>query len=316
MNEMANYASEILGDSHRLVKLDGTHAVDLDEAVSALRKDDVVLVRGLSMDRADEMLHSLSARFELADSLQLQAGLASLFGHRTNVGDYFMSVNRRNDYDFVTPHSEGDHISDLQIASLYCIKNTTDGGHTILINIDGENAVWPNLREQVAKISPSSRKLTHGEAKIARAYHSLNSPNDIISNGDQIIHKIDTQIEGIDIFDVLTPPRKSFSKIIGRDIHVYWDNISSIDMSVPQYFEEILASFGLLKSADGIVNMDSDKKRRVWRSNVDHKVLFKSQIALKLSPGDLIIQNNMTWTHSASNWTPGSGVRDLVAAFA
>jgi hypothetical protein len=30
----------------------------------------------------------------------------------------------------------------------------------------------------------------------------------------------------------------------------------------------------------------------------------------------LIIQNNLTWTHAVNNWSPGSGLRKVAAAFA
>jgi len=55
---------------------------------------------------------------------------------------------------------------------------------------------------------------------------------------------------------------------------------------------------------------------QVWNSGVDYSKVFRCKITRKLAPGDLIIQNNLTWVHSSSNWSPGSGTRKVAASFA
>jgi hypothetical protein len=35
-----------------------------------------------------------------------------------------------------------------------------------------------------------------------------------------------------------------------------------------------------------------------------------------MAGGDLVIYNNLTWAHSVANWSPDSGTRRVIAAFA
>jgi len=83
--------------------------------------------------------------------------------------------------------------------------------------------------------------------------------------------------------------------------------------------QHCLRESGLLKETlEGptVGMMDNAADRRVWNSGVSFAGLFKCKITRKLRPGELIIQNNFTWTHAASNWFRGSGTRRIAASFA
>jgi alpha-ketoglutarate-dependent taurine dioxygenase len=69
-------------------------------------------------------------------------------------------------------------------------------------------------------------------------------------------------------------------------------------------------------SGPGVNYFDKAYTRAVWRSGVTYRQLFRAVVIHRLEPGDLLIQNNLTWAHAASNWTPGSGIRNVIAAFA
>jgi len=57
-----------------------------------------------------------------------------------------MSVNERNDYQFIPPHSEGNHLMNMQLAAFFCYENSTDGGVTVLLNINETFNEWHKLR--------------------------------------------------------------------------------------------------------------------------------------------------------------------------
>jgi hypothetical protein len=292
--------------------------IDADRALDALRQDSVILARDLNLDQAERAVEAIAAKLSLIEQLELQAGFASFLGHRKKIGKYFMSVNNRNDYQFFAPHSEGDSFSNMQLASFYCIENSTDGGDTILLNVDSSSGTFPELREKLTRIAPGSKPLTPGEMARVKAQYKLASPPDI-RNDDQVLQERPTQIPGLTIADVLAKPIKTYSRILDRDLFVYWDSVASIDYESLRMFANLLRGCGLLKEPDGGLDvgiMDNAAKRRVWTSGADHASVFRCKAILKLVPGDLIVQNNLTWTHSASNWTPGSGVRNLAAAFA
>ena len=127
----------------------------------AIRDDCVVLVRNLTAERAEAVLHGVAAEFGLAESLAMHADLAFL-GNRVKTGKYFMTVNKRDRYHIVTPHSEGTSFVGMQLASFYCLENSTDGGETILFHVDGSGDVWPLLRER------ARRGVVDGGAPLAR----------------------------------------------------------------------------------------------------------------------------------------------------
>ena len=95
--------------------------------------------------------------------------------------------------------------------------------------------------------------------------------------------------------------------------------MASIDHDLSSAYTRLLKQWGLLKQPSNgsqVYELDNAAGRRVWRSGIDYSQIFKCRITYKLRPGDLLIQNNVTWTHSASNWSPDSGTRNVAAAFA
>ena len=296
-----------------------SQGIDLDLVLASLRRDLVVLVRSVSADQADGVMHAVADRLGLSNALKLQAGFASFLGHRYNIGKYFMSVNNRDDYHFITPHSEGGSSIGMQLASFFCYENSTDGGETILMNVDDSSEVWQSLRESVKKGRLTSGRLPAHEIARARALYRVNLPADTLKEDDQILEERRTEIAGLTVAEVLAKPIKTYSCILDRKLYAYWDTVGSIDFDSAQEYAHLLRRCGLLREpAAGldVSQMDNAADRRVWHSGVSYALLFKCKITRKLAPGELVIQNNMTWTHAVTNWSPGSGTRKIAACFA
>ncbi|MFT5163909.1 MAG: hypothetical protein ACI9FJ_002506 [Alteromonadaceae bacterium] len=305
-------------DRSRLLNLQYNHqADDINCVISALKKDQVVLVQGIEPDEANQFLFAVSSALGLGDALALQSTFASSLGHRDNVGDYFMSVNKRKDYQFVTPHSEGGSFGNIQLASFYGYENTTDGGESILMNVDQSSDIWPLLREKTNR-GMADRPLTDAEINQLKVMARVNMPEDTLSESDEILSQR-VLVPGFTLFEVLAKLRKSYSKILDQNIHAYWDAVECVDFDSALQFNDFLTQNGLLKQLAQklpIEMIDVDAPRRVRHLGCVYDRLFSSKITHKLQPGELVIQNNLSWTHSVNNWTPGSGTRKVVGAFA
>lgn len=310
--------SPILEDQGRLFVLKRDNKEDkIDVIKEALKNDQVILAQNLCQEEADELMYSIAAKFDLSGSLELQAAFAASLGHRENIGKYYMTVNKRDDYQVVAPHSEGGSFTNLQLASFFCEENTTDGGETILMNINSDCNIWGLLREQVRR-GRSSRPMAPAEIRQARALFRLNMPEDTVREDDEILVQKDIN-EIFSLFDVLAKPQKTYSKILDKQCHAYWDSIESIDLDSVKEFNQFLRYNGLLKLPDNHFDdkkLDDSNDRRIRGFGSQYEQLFRYKITRKLAAGDFIILNNLTWCHSVSNWTPGSGIRKVAAAFA
>ncbi|TWC56949.1 MULTISPECIES: hypothetical protein [Burkholderia] len=294
-------------------------AIDVDSIVDRIRQDKVVLIKNLTAVDADKTAYDIASGLGLNDSLELQAGFASAYGHRENVGQYFMSVNRREEYQFIPPHSEGNSSIGLQLASFFCYENSTDGGETILMQVDQSSAAWSSLRERVRRGKLTSTSFKEEEAIRARARYNIDIHADLLRDNDEILRESISDIAGLTLVDVLARPRKTYSRILGQDMYAYWDSIASIDRDSAYEYMQLLEQDGLLKKPGNDLEasgMDNASARRMINSKVMYKELFRQRITHKLMPGEMIVFNNMTWTHAANNWSPGSGVRKITAAFA
>ncbi|MGI8548598.1 MAG: hypothetical protein ACR2M1_14940 [Gemmatimonadaceae bacterium] len=297
----------------------GATGVDVESIIAALRQDQVVLIPGVAPEQADDLMFRVAERAGLAEALQLQAGFADLHGHRTRIGKYFMTVNKRRDYQFVGPHSEGSSFAGMQLAAFLCYRNTTDGGETILLNADDSSPAWNSLRERVRRGRVASRPLAPHEITRVRGMYQLRLPDDMLRDDDQVISETKTPIPGLTVLDVLAKPKKVRSRLLDRDLYAYWDTIESVDADSAREFERLLQRTGLLKEPPADFDrraMDDAVARRIWRSGVTYDQLFRCKVTRKLAPGELILVNNLTWTHAVSNWTPSSGTREVAAAFA
>jgi hypothetical protein len=258
----------------------------------------------------------------LADKLTLQAGFAtarSRGGRRDNMGKYFMSVTERESYQFISPHSEGSSFIDMQLASFYCHENTTDGGDTIVMNVDESSESWESLREQVVRVRPGGRKLTPGERARARGLYKFDPSTATLQDDDHVVRERPSAIAGLTLVDVLARVPPTYSCILERSLRVFWDSVGNIDYDALHAYAALLRDTGSLREPPGglaLDRMDASAYARRWSSGVDYARFFTCKITLKLRPGDLLLQNNLTWTHSATNWSPGSGTRTVAAAFA
>lgn len=303
----------------RLVVLDSCNGrVEASFVVEVLRRDCVILIRGITPERADNTLHDIAEALNLLDSLQVQAAYAEFLGHRQRIGQYRMTVNRRGDYQFISPHSEGDSFTNMQLASFYCFENATDGGETLLMNVDGSSQVWKSLRERTTRIAPDSRLLTPAELKRASVIYHLHSPPGL-ADGDLILGPRECTIPGLKLVDVLAKARTTRSTILERDLYAYWHTAEIVDRDSLRAYVSLLRSCNLLREPKGgleLRRMDNVAEHRIWSSGIDYTRLFRCKITYKLRPRDLLLLNNVTWTHAVSNWSPGSGVRSVSAAFA
>jgi hypothetical protein len=144
-------------------------------------------------------------------------------------------------------------------------------------------------------------------------------PADALRNDDRVLDERPTEIPNFTLFSVLAKPRKTYSHILGHDSYALWDSIASIDGDSADQYAALLKAGGLLKQPPeglDIREMDNTSPRHVWRSGVDYSKIFRCKLCFKLGAGDFIVQNNITWTHSACNWSPSSGTRNIAASFA
>ncbi|MDX2086242.1 MAG: hypothetical protein SFX73_00275 [Kofleriaceae bacterium] len=306
-------------DPSKLVAFEGGgKPVTPGQVVGALRQDHVVLVRGLNAPQADALMHSTADSLGLGEALELQATFASVMGHREALGSYYMTVNKRDDYHFIPPHSEGHRVAGMQLASFYCYENTTDGGDTILLNLNPACEGWSSLREMVTR-AKVTRQLAQSEIAQARGMYGINVPRDLLKDSDSVVAERPTSIPGLTLVDVLVPLEKIHSVLLDRDVYAYWDTVASLDLDAAPQYERLLRESGLLKEPPGgleLRQLDNAADRRIYSSKVEFASLFASRLTYKLKAGDFVIVNNLTWAHSVSNWTPGSGTRKVSAAFA
>jgi len=143
----------VLEDKSRLSTIRASNVRDdANFIVESLKEDQVILVQDLDPDEADDLIALIAEKFDLSDSLELQTGMASTY-QRENVGGYFMTVDKRKDYQFVSPHSEGSSFINMQLAAFYCYENTIDGGETILMNVDQSSNINPGTTELCVGLS-------------------------------------------------------------------------------------------------------------------------------------------------------------------
>lgn len=290
-----------------------------DEVLEALRDDVVALVHNLTIDDADRLLGEVADRLQLKNDLEAQAAYADFLGYRSRQSKYFMSVNGRSEYQFTTQHSEGNSVGKLQIAAFFCFDNTTDGGETILMRVDPASAAWGQVREETTRIALGTRPLTPAEGARAKTLYSLKSTKDYVRENDIVLNEFESSINHLKLATVLAQVEKSHSLILGRAVPTYWDTVGSVDHAALFASGEFLKENNLLRQPpDGLslAQMDHNYSRRRWNSGVTYSELFNFRMVYRLGRGDLIVFNNLSWAHGAANWTPNSGVRRIVAAFA
>jgi hypothetical protein len=305
-------------DSEHMVVLHASEA-NLGRIVKILSKDQVVLIQGASPVDADRLIFGIAAEFDLSEELEIQAGFAAIHGHRQNLGKYFMTVNERGDYNFIPPHSEGNSGMNMQLSSFYCHENTTDGGETILWGSSNDNDVWRAMKEFKYKVKTDRRELSRAEIATLKMTCEVEWPTDTVKASDEVLYLVDVPVTDVNRYGVLQPARKSHSKILGLERFVCWDTIGNVDRDIAKEFVKALRRAGLFKAPlgteDGSV-LDCSLHRKVWSSGIRLPSIFDRAIMRKLRQGELVVMNNMTWAHSACGWTPGTGVRRIVAAFA
>jgi hypothetical protein len=305
---------------HRLAIFDKRRGeLSTEEILRALRRDCVALVQNVAEQDADLIMGQLARRVGLLSSLEMQTAFASVHGHRDNVSQYFMTVNRRQDYDVILAHSEGSHFLNIQLASFYCHENTTDGGESLLLNTNQDSECWSSLKELVTRVGPGGRALSPGERAFARVRCQVDPASDFLKPQDVVLEERESPLAGLKCLWALTDLRRRRSVVLERDVYSYWDSVSTTDEDAVDQSLNVLRQLKLLKEPAGgppVSESMRTRSRKVWKSGVNYGSLFAAMIVRKLRPGELVILNNLTWTHAASNWTPSCGARKVVAAFA
>lgn len=159
--------------------------------IDALKDDQVVLIKRVPENQIDTMIFGVAAGLGLQTGLELQSGFAEMYGHRKKLSKYYMTVNRRADYQCTLPHSEGSSFQNIQLVSFYCYENSTDGGETTLFNTDDSKPqVWDRIRERAtrAKISDENR-LTPAQIAEARMRYQINLPQDLLMDEDEVLKR-------------------------------------------------------------------------------------------------------------------------------
>ncbi|MCF6442843.1 TauD/TfdA family dioxygenase [Pseudoalteromonas luteoviolacea] len=288
---------------------------EAQSVISALTNDDVALISGVEQDIADDLIFSVCELLGLDESLELQAGFASIQGHRQTRNDFYMTVNRRRPYQFIPPHSEGSSFSKMQLAAFYCIENSTDGGETILWHVNANATDWNHLKEKKRKCKVIGT-LTDADKHKIRTSYQLDVDSDRLLQDEEILTSQKIH-ENVTMYEVLSKPEKTHSIILDSYQYAYWDSISSLDHDCAIRFQEYCKRQSLLKvCSNNSFPMDNAAQRRLRNFGVNFDELFDHTVIHKLQPGQLIIFNNISWAHSAANWTPDSGVRNVVGAFA
>jgi len=309
--------------AHRLEIIDSeAHASEPDLIERWLKNDSVVLLQQVKQEKIDDLIAGVADRFGLRSGLELQASFAAIKNHRRNISRYYMSVNARKEYQCILPHCEGGSFANLQLVSFFCYENTTDGGHTILLNIDETSQVWSSLREQVKRGRVANRKITEAEISRARMKYHLQLPEDYLKEGDRVLREQATDVEGLTIVDALVMPRKTHSKILDKELFAFWSSMKSTEANLHHDFVSLLRRWGIYiePPPEAEIHQKEASGSREERAQQDRRTLyeklFKYKVVRKLEPGDLLIMNNQTWTHAANNWSPGSGVRRIGVAIA
>lgn len=309
---------DMCDSSNHMIAVNNSDATS-EKIAEILSKDKVALIQGATPEDADRLIFGIASEFKLTEELETQAGFASIHGHRRNVGKYFMSVNERGEYNFIPPHSEGNRGMNMQLSSFYCYENNTDGGETILWGMGDDEDVWSEMKEFKYKVKTARNNLTKTEIAILKMTCEVDWPKDVVKEGDEVVFLMDTPVADVFRYVVLEPARKSYSKILGADRFVCWDTVGNVDRDIAKEFVKALQKVGLFKAPHGLDDfsgLDCSNHRKVWSSGIRLPSIFNRAIVRKLRQRELVVMNNMTWAHSACGWTPGTGVRKLVAAFA
>ncbi|MCF6442196.1 hypothetical protein L1077_22475 [Pseudoalteromonas luteoviolacea] len=289
----------------------------LIDIVDSLKQDKAILINDVSFKDANKLMLELAKIFNLQDSLELNSNFSSTLEYRQKVGKYFMTVNKRKDYQFVAPHSEGSSKLGIQLAAFYSVDNTTDGGETVLFKTNHSSDCIKGLKENLAK-GKILKKLSSADLTKIKILSRLSFPEDALTDGDEVLSEKEYK-EGFVYCETLVKTRAVKSVILNKEVYPYFDSIERIDSDSPQEYLTFLKNVSLFKEPESDFDfslIDDSHHNRIGSFGSKYNELFEGVLIKKLTKRQMLICNNLTWCHSVANWTPGSGVRKVVAAFA
>ena len=135
--------------------------------------------------------------------------------------------------------------------------------------------LWNRLGEYRIKVKLGHKAPTKYQVEQARAIYKVDLLEDVLLPEDKIIEEIDLQklsmmgLGSLDIkaFYVISKVPKVHSVILNKDIYVYWDSVSSHDVSAGKGYHQMLEQNRLLKKPNENTpaeELDNAMHRRVW----------------------------------------------------
>lgn len=293
--------------------------IELSDILSSLSENKLVLIRSNPFPKAGELFKRIVKHYELHQSYELQMQFAvHMMKDRKSVHNDAVTVNDRDAFQIIQPHSEGDTTSPLDLFALYCVKNSQTGGENILSYVD-QSACYSRVKAK-EKIVVGEHLTKKEISSLAEGHFNVSTVVDSCTDIVKILRENEKGLLGIR--KAMLKPMKSV--ISGEDLFTLWDNITVHDHAFHEYQFELLKHLGILISNNSTeynnymhVESDSDWAPADTRSGSLQETsdLFAFHVVHKMQPNDLLILNNRAWTHSVNNWAKGES-RELLAMYA
>lgn len=305
--------------SQQFLEVFHSNELDTQKIASAIEENKLVLIRSMSFDKASKLFSTLVDRYELRMSYDIQMQfVAHMMEGREAIDDVAVTVNKREPFEIIQPHAEGDSTSPLDLFGLYCTQNSNTGGENILslINQSADHSalrakekviVGDNLSEDTI----NKLKMGHLDANT----FSTNSQDGDVVLKEYLNGKVVVRANSIE-------PAKS--PITGENLYTHWDNVTVHDDAFHRYQFELLRHLKILNEEKGLnykdyIHMEPDSDwGPVDTDSGDLQQtanLYSAHVLYKMNANDILIFNNRVWTHSVNNW-PRNDKRELSAMYA
>ncbi|PHS16272.1 MAG: hypothetical protein COA78_04005 [Blastopirellula sp.] len=313
------FQSESSVSSHDHIVSYGWSGLDYNQVKSSIESDKLVLIRSIQHEQASQLFSELVNHYGLKESYDLQMQLVvHMMEGRSSINDIAVTVNEREPFQIIQPHSEGDSSSQLDLFSLYCSQNALHGGENVLSLIN-QSADHSNLRAKEKVIV--GEDLTDFEVNELRSHHlDTKRADKSILEKDRML--METSRGSIVVRTVPLEPARS--AINGEELVTYWDNVTVHDIAFHRYQFELLNHLAILNNGgennyESYMHLENDSDWVPADTNSgtleQTSALFVCHIVHKMQPGDFLLFNNRSWTHSVNNWPPCE-TRKLSAMYA
>ncbi|TQV77394.1 hypothetical protein FLL45_05470 [Aliikangiella marina] len=315
-----------------IIPLDGNAPQQDSGLISELANNNIALARSISLQDASKIFSDLAEHYQLTESYLLQMQfVVDMMEDRCGVDDVAVTVNEREDYQYIQPHCEGDSTSPIELFGLYCRKNAQHGGENVLSRID-QRADFSHVKAKEKAIlgkdldAAAIRKLQQGHL----------DAKDVIESCDKVLRTLSETAQG-KVVTRLAPLQKQYSKVSNEQIYTLWDNVTVHDHAFHRLQFDLLSQLSLIhtqtdngsscfsidaKGSDQYQSMMHIERDSDWApADTDSgdlastAKLFDTHVIYKMQPGDFLIFNNRAWAHGVNNWNPLE-TRELLAMYA